>query len=544
MSRPDFDLVLSGALLHPMSGVASFSGSVGIRGDRIVAVENDLGDYSATKSIDARGMTLLPGFNDVHCHTTWFGLSLEEINCEELSSLDGLYGALTEAASSAPSGTWIIASRFNQASFGGLYPDISLLNTIAPHHPIFIRHASGHSCIVNTYALNLAGLNDGVGQEGGAVITDHNGEFTGVLEERAQERVQRLFLPQSQSSIVNALDRATSVYASEGVTSFTEAGIGGGWIGHSPIEVAAYQEAKETQQLHARAQLMIAMDVLHEITGHADDTISRGIDLGIRTGFGDDWVKIGPTKVFLDGSLLGLTAAVHDPFCHGPAGNVGYFQDDVDIMRQRILDSYASGWSIAAHAIGDRAVDLALELFSVAQARHGTRRVPNRIEHGGIITNAHLSRIAGLGVVVVPQPGFIQPFGAQMTSSLGQSRVELSYRAKSLLDAGITLPGGSDRPVADGRPLKNIQAYVERTYGEGLIYGPDERITVEQALHAYTRGSAVTTGESDNRGSIEPGKYADFVLLEHDPVAVAVDEISSIQVVQTIVGGRASFDRL
>ncbi|WP_241976248.1 amidohydrolase [Cryobacterium sp. TMT4-10] len=546
MSERKLDLLIRNATILTMDADRPAARSVGVSAGRIVAVGEELDGATADREVDAAGLTVLPGFNDVHCHTTWFGLSLTEVDLSVQSSMDDVYAALQRRAGESADGAWVVASGFNHQKFGGRYPDIDMLDAIAPRNPIYIRHNSGHSCIVNSTALGLAGfLAADYREEAGAVaVRDERGRFTGLLEERAQQAVQRLFLPYSQGSIVGAIDRATQVYATEGITSFTEAGIAGGWIGHSPLELGAYQTALETGVLRARAQLMVSLDALHEMSGHRDDNMTLGLDLGVRTGFGNDFLKIGPTKVFLDGSLLGLTAAMSEAYCAGVSDNHGYFQGDVEEMRQRILAAYRAGWSIAAHAIGDEAIDFALEVFEFAREAYGPRSVPNRIEHGGVITDAQLARLAAVGAVVVPQPGFVPAFGAEMARALGEERVHQSYRAASLIAAGIPLPGSSDRPVTSGTVLPNIQAFVERRYGGDQVYGPGERISVEASLRAYTLGSAEATGEAGLRGSIRPGKLGDFVFLDRNPLLSPVEEISDIAVMATVVGGTFIHDRL
>jgi len=514
--------------------------SIGVLNGMIIATGNDL-PFDAKEVIDLGDKTIFPGFNDAHCHTVWYGLSLGEIDCNQLSNLDDLYGALSAAAASLGEDDWVLASGFNQSRLGG-YPDIDKLNQICGNKPLFIRHTSGHSCIVNDVALEKAGL---VGQSsglGGAIVFDDNGKFTGLLEEKAQEDIQALFLPRSQSEIVQALDRATQNYAAEGITSFTEAGIGGGWIGHSDIEMAAYQSALAESSLHARAQLMPVSDSLHSISGNKVDSNSFGLDLGIRSGFGGDHLSIGPMKIFIDGSMLALTSAVTKPFETGKADNYGYFQAPEQLLTEKILSAAGSGWAVAAHAIGDRAVELALDSFEQAIAMHGAPPMPHRIEHGGIVSDEQLARSVALGVRVVSQPGFLPKLGAQMREAIG-SRSQISNRIKSYLDAGIEVAGSSDRPVANGAPMSVIQSFVERTDDNGEAFSPSERVDVLTALRCYTVGSAHVTGSWAKKGSLEPGKLADLVVLETDPASVQTVEISQIRINMTLLGGIKTFEK-
>ncbi|HEV7626888.1 MAG TPA: amidohydrolase family protein, partial [Streptomyces sp.] len=338
-------------------------------------------------------------------------------------------------------------------------------------------------------------------------------------------------------------------YLAEGITSFTEAGIGGGWIGQTPVELSAYQLALDTGRLHARAQLMIASDALHPLTAHPSDGITEGLDLGLRTGLGDDRLSVGPVKIFLDGSLLGRTAAVTEPFCGchdaGLSPGTGYFQEDPGTMADLVVAAHRAGWTVAAHAIGDRAVDLALDTYERAQREHPRTGVAHRIEHAGMVRPDQLGRFAKLGVVPVPQHNFLYAFGDAMAANLGADRMSWTYRMRSFLDLGLTVPGSSDRPVAPGAPLPAIEAMVRRLTDSGAPFEPGERVPAEAALRAWTVGSAQATGalgrppggSRGSKGRLRPGMLADFAVLDADPLRVAEDRIGSIEVLATAVGG-------
>ncbi|WP_081744981.1 amidohydrolase, partial [Arthrobacter sp. H14] len=381
---------------------------------------------------------------------------------------------------------------------------------------------------------------------GGAVLRDDYGKPTGVIEESAQALVQNLLLPYSVPQIVQALDAATTRYAAEGITSFTEAGIGGGWIGHSPIELQAYQTAHRTGRLKARAQLMPALDALHPLTAaaedmHGEDT-GRGLDLGLLAGFGDDWVSLGPVKVFLDGSLLGATAAVTEDYCGHPH-NTGYLLDDAESFRERVAGAYRTGWPIALHAIGDAAIDLATEIIIDCQDRYGPNALPNRIEHFGIARPDQLAPVAKAGIAVTPQAAFIGPLGDQFAHLVGPERESWLYRGRSLVDAGILVAGSSDLPVADNNVRRGMQSWVDRTTEKGRVLGgAGERLTPEEALRTYTDWAAQATGLSADRGTLRTGKLADFAVLSGSPLTTP--DIASLEVLATIVGGRFTYERV
>ena len=275
---------------------------------------------------------------------------------------------------------------------------------------------------------------------GGLVVTDADGRPTGLLQEQAQQLLNRLVLPYPVDTLVDAIERAGRVYLSQGITSVVEAGVGGGWIGKSPVEVAAYQRALDLGRLPVRVELMVAADVLHALHAHEDDGIVLGLDLGIRTGLGDDRLRIGPVKIFSDGSLIGHTCAMTEDFADTP-GERGYLQDDAAALRTRILDAHRSGWRVAAHAIGDAAIDLVLDAVEEAQRRWPRPDVRHRIEHFGVSRPDQVARAAALGVVPVPQGRFVGEIGDGMLRALGPERAGWAYRYRSLLDAGITPPG-------------------------------------------------------------------------------------------------------
>ncbi|WP_113718215.1 amidohydrolase [Arthrobacter dokdonensis] len=557
------DLILSNANVITMDPARPAAHTIGVLNGRIVALDDELRGLGAREHRDLNGATVTPGFNDSHCHTTWFGLGLAEIDLASARGLDEVYRRLEEAAGGTAAGQWLRATGFNHRDHGGAFPELAVMDRLTGDRPLYIRHTSGHMALANSASMRLAGVlaADFPDPDGGVICRDDAGHPTGLLQENAQQLIQNLILPYSQADIVEALDRGTTRYAQEGITSFTEAGVGGGWIGHSPAEFAAYQRARTAGSLHARAQLMPALDMLHPLAANPDDDFGLGLDLGICSGFGDEYLSLGPAKVFLDGSLFSETAALTEDYCghaHGPAGPAiagvegtrearrrGYFQADPRQMRDRILGAYRSGWSIAAHAIGDRAVDLALDVLTEAVRRYGPPSIPNRIEHASLTRPEHLPKLKAADIAVTPQSSFFAPMGDAMTASLGTERARYAYRARSFIDAGILMPGSSDRPVADGNVLAGIQAYVDRRTASGQIFGsPDERITAYQALAAYTSVAARATGFGATKGNIAPGMLADFAILSDSPLSVPTQEIAGIKVRATVVGGTFTNDRL
>jgi predicted amidohydrolase YtcJ len=523
--------------------------AVVITGGRIEAVTEDAAGLRAAQVVDLGGATVLPGFNDAHNHMLGFGMSLAEVDLRSppIGSLDELYAAIAARAATTAPGDWVVGTGYDQNKVGA-HPHRDALDRAAPGRKVWLRHTSGHMCVVNTDVMAALGI-DAVAIEvpGGRVATDPDGRPNGLLEERAQALIGPLVYPYPLAELSEAIARAAEVYLSEGITSCTEAGIGGGWIGHSPVELAAYQGVRDQDRLGVRVELMVAAEVLHALGAHPDDGLNLGLDLGIRTGFGDDWLRIGAVKIFSDGSLVGRTAAVHDPYA-GPDGypdpgaGCGYLQADAADLQATIIAAHRSGWQVATHAIGDRAIDVALDAYASALAQYPRRDPRHRIEHFAVTQPAQVLRAAELGVVAVPQGRFASELGDGMLAAVGPGRQDWLYRQRSLIEAGMVLPGSSDRPVVTGTPLLGIADMVNRRTASGAPFNPAEAITVAQALYAYTAGSAYASHLEHVKGSIIAGQLADLVVLSEDPTAVSPDRIGGLQVLATLVGGRCRYD--
>jgi predicted amidohydrolase YtcJ len=531
------DLLLVNANVLTIDPGRPRAGAVAVSGGRIAGVyDADVTpEITARNVADLNGATLLPGFHDVHNHMIGFGLALTEVDLR-VTSLDALYERVEEHAAATPEGAWVVGSGYDQTKTGG-HPHRDALDKAAPGRRVWLKHTSGHMCVVNSLVLADLGIDDTAPSvDGGRVTADDTGRPTGLLEERAQELVGRLTHPYPVATLADAIARAGEQYLREGITSVTEAGIGGGWIGHSPAELAAYQAARDGGRLPVRVELMVASEVLHAVGAHQDDGIELGLDLGIRTGFGDDWLRLGPMKIFTDGSLVGRTAAMSAPY-EGEPDNSGYLQADAAELTATIVAAHRAGWRVAAHAVGDRAIDVALDAFETADAKYPGQDPRHRIEHFAAARPDQVMRAAERGVVAVPQGRFSTELGDGMMAAVGPQRHSWLYRLRSLLAAGMVLPGSSDRPVAAGAPLLGIHDMVNRRAASGAPFNADEAVTIEQALRAYTYGSAYASKAEHLKGTIEPGKLADFVVLSEDPTAVSPDRIAGLQVLATVVGG-------
>ena len=531
------DLKLVNARIRTVDDIHPHATTLGVLAGRIVGLDAAVRDLPARTTLDCRGAVVVPGFGDAHNHMAWFGQSLDEVDLAPARSPSDVHDAVAQRAAELPADAWVVGSGYDDTVMGA-HPRRDALDRAAGGRPVWLKHRSGHMSVVSSEVLRRCGVLGGHAAEpdGGVVVRDDDGSPTGLLQERAQELVTGLVMPYPVEELARALGRASTVYASEGLTHVVEAGIGRGLIGRSPVEAAAYQLARERGALRTRVELMVAADNLHPLHAHPDDGISTGIDLGLRSGFGDAWLRLGPMKIWLDGSLVGRTAAVTEPLCgHDHLG--GIYQDAPEDMHRRVVDAHRAGWRIAAHAIGDAAVDLALDAIEEAQRTAPRPEARHRIEHAAVVRDDQLLRFAELGVTPVPQAHFLHAIGDTMAQALGPERTPWLYRHGSFLKHGLRVPGSSDRPVAAGAPLLGMQSMVERLSRDGQVLGADERVGAEQALRAYTLDAAWASHDEHRRGSLTPGKHADFVLLSDDPVETAGNRIAAIDVLATFVAG-------
>ena len=542
--RPD--LIIDSANIITVDGQRPRAGSLAIAGDRIVAVgaTAEFAD-SGAPVIDLGGRTVVPGFNDAHNHMGPFGASLNEVPLHPtvVRSVEEVVAAIGTRTASTPAGVWVVGTGYDDNKLAERHhPTRYELDAVSPDHPVLLNHTSGHFCVVNTAAMRLARVGEVAVPEGGVVATGEDGAPNCLLEEQAQTLVRGLLHPRSVADMVVNLGAASDRYLSEGITSAQEAGVGGILGTSEPMELAAYQQARRSGRLRIRVTLMPSVETLHHLDHHDADNEPLALDLGLHSGFGDEWLKIGPVKIFADGSLIGRTAAMFDDFEAEP-GNNGYFQMDEAKLHDLIIRAHRSGWQVATHAIGDRAVASVLDAYAQAQEQSPRADTRHRIEHCGLCRAEDVARIAALGVIPVPQGRFISEIGDGMARAIG-ARLPDCYRQRSFLDAGIVVPGSSDRPVVNGSPLLGIHDLVNRRTSDGAPFNPDEALTVDEALRAYTWSSAYATFDESIKGSLEVNKLADLAVLSADITTIDPAAIAETEVEATMVGGRFEHDTI
>jgi len=507
--------------------------ALAVRDGKIVAVgsDDDLDPLIGprTQVTDLEGGTVVPGFHDAHCHILLFGLSLVEVNARVAANIAQVIESVAGHVQRAAAGQWIRGGGYNENKLAERrHPTRADLDPVSPHNPVFLSHISGHMAVANSRALALAGITrDTPDPAGGVIERDEHGEPTGLLKETAQELIKKILPPYTLAETKAALAAAGKQMASEGITSAQDAWAG--WI--APEEFRAYQEATAEGTLPQRIRLMVDVERLTVKNGRFD------FGFGLHTGFGNERLKLGAIKLFLDGSLIGRTAALSAPYANAP-DTCGLLVKSKDTIRAQVAMAHRGGWQVAMHAIGDRAIEAGLDAIEVAMGADAARFRP-RLEHCGILRRDLIERLRRLGVVIVTQPRFIFELGDGFRAALGEERLRLTYPMASL--RGLPVAFSSDRPVVDGAPLLGIQAAVTQRTASGAVYVAEEAITVEQALRWYTLGAAYSVFEENERGWLTPGTWADLVVLATDPLRTEPDRLLDVRVVRTVIGGETVY---
>lgn len=543
------DTIFRRGNIHTMDPARPRASAVAMLAGRIVAVGDDdlVDNLQAAQVIDLGGRTVVPGFNDAHNHMLFYGGTLTSLNLASppMRTVADICAAVRERAAQTPEGGWIIGSKYDQNKLAERrHPTAQELDAVAPKHRVWLRHTSGHMCTVNSMVLaDIAGKPV---PSGGVVEEGPDGRRTGLVQEQAQALVSGLVYPLSVDAMVDMIALANRNYLAEGVTSATEAGVGAALVLHSPIELRAWQEARRRGVLNVRTNLLMGVEMLHHVEHAVDEEAPFGLDGGLSSGMGDEWLRIGGVKIFSDGSLIGRTAAMFEPF-YGDDGNecgCGFFQTEPDVLRRLIIDAHRSGWQVGTHAIGDRAVSTVLDCYEEAQRLYPRAGTRHRIEHCGVMGVGLLDKVKALGVVPVPQGRFVNEIGDGMKRALGAHRTPDAYRQRSFLERGIPLPGSSDRPVVNGAPLLGIHDMVNQRTSAGEPFVPEEALSVQQAVHAFTVGSAYAAYEEHYKGTLAPGMLADLVVLGADIFSIDRDGIGETSVDATVVGGQILHDRI
>jgi len=500
-----------------------------------------------TQVRDLKGMTVVPGFIESHNHTLMFGLGLDAIDLTQVGSIEEVLRLVRERASRQKDGTWITGVGYNQNELKEKrHPTCQDLDRAAPRHLVSLRHTSAHGIVVNSPALAKAGITkDRPDPEGGKIAKDANsGELTGLLFESPAMKLVEDHMPKpTLQGLVAALGNANQRLLSEGITSAMDASVGGNDI---PLQVAAYQEAVERGILKVRHNLAIWSEAVFDYTRFEEslkEAQSRLLGLGIRSGLGNEKLRIGPFKIIVDGAFSTVTAVTYEPYGVDPNDRgCGVLVIEREKLTRLASLAHGLGWQLSIHGIGDRAIDICLDAFEAALKSQPRKDARPRLEHSTMVLPRMFDRIRKLGVIPILQPGFIWELGDNWLRQLGKEKCAQFKPFRTLLDNQILMAFSSDRPVVSGAPLLGIHSAVNQKTRTGQDYAPDQRITPEEALTCYTLNGAYAAFEEKNKGSVEVGKLADLAILAQDPTRVEPRGIKDIPIAATMVGGELCYE--
>ena len=511
------DLVLVNGNVITMNPSAPSAQAVAMRKGKIVAVDTDskvqewIGGQ--TKTVDLKGRTVVPGFNDAHSHIMSLGRKSSELDLRYASSIESIQRRLRNKAEATQKGKWIFGRGWDQDRLKEKrYPTRWELDEAAPDNPVFLTRVCGHVGVANSRALELARLGRKRTVSLGEFVDrdPKTGEPTGLVKEKAVDLICSMPEP-SERDLLEACTSALSEAAKVGLTSVT-------CITSSSSEVQALQKLEEQDRLPLRVYVMVPIECLGNFR-------NRQVD--------DPFLKVKCVKIFADGSLGARTAALAEPYADEPS-TTGILYYNLDQLKRLVKEADEAGFQIAVHVIGDQASTQTLQAFEDAVGKQRVAKHRHRIEHASVLNPDLIKRTKALGLLATIQPHFVVS-DFWIPERLGPERTRWTYAFKSLIENGVLVAASSDAPVEPLNPLLGIWAAVTRELS------PQERLSVMEALRAYTLGAAYFSFEEDIKGSIEVGKYADLTILSHDPLKVEPDKIKDIKVEMTIVGGKAVY---
>lgn len=503
--------------------------AVAIRDGRIAAVGTsaDLlaGVNGRARKIDLGGRTIVPGFNDAHAHIWKIGhLLTSMLDLRRTASVAEIVDGVRRFDERLPQDRWLLGRGYNEAALHERRPPTRHdLDRASPSRPVVLTRTCGHIYATNSAALAQAGITrDTEAPVGGVIERDAQGEPTGLLHETAMGLVNKAMPPPTSDDYEAMIVAALRHQLSLGITSSSDCGV-------SPQLLSVYRAVDAKDGLPSRVNVMPLRRV---------DGVPEPVPLPER--FVSDKLRVDTVKFLADGGLSGATAALSVNYRHAPVKGVLRF--DREELEALCRETHAGGWRIATHAIGDVAIDLMLDIYE-SLGPH-PRGLAHRIEHFGLPSAAQLARAAALGVIAAPQTIFIHSLGRNFRAYIPDAFLPRTYPIRAMVDAGVRIALSSDAPVVeDDNPLVGMMAAVTRRDNEGQLIAPEQAITIDEALSGYTTGGAVATGDESNRGSIEPGKWADLAVLSDNPLSVKPEALPSVRVDMTLVGGTIAYER-
>ena len=506
-----------------------FVQAMAIKGDVILGVgsNDEMFVYRGinTNVEELWGQFITPGFIDSHVHFLQGGMNLASVQLRDAKTPEEFASRIGEFAKTVPAGTWILGGDWDHENWGGELPHRDWIDELTPDHPVYITRLDGHMSLANSKVLELAGIsNDVADVDGGSIVRDPDGRLTGIFKDNAESLIYPHIPESSEAEVDRSLKMAMEYVASNGVTS----------VHDMSAELDGIKRARESGSLITRYYGVFPLRQWERVKTMVDEQ-----------GKGDEWIKIGGLKGFVDGSLGSHTAAFHEPYTDTP-GDSGFFVSTEDDLYTWTKSADEAGLQVMIHAIGDKANGFLLDNFARIQEENGPKDRRFRIEHAQHIAPDDIQRFADLEVIASMQPYHAIDDGRWAERVIGPERIKTTYAFKSLLDAGAVVAFGSDWFVAPPTPLEGIYAAVTRQTlddenPDGWV--PEQKVTVEDALTTYTQSAAYASFEEDIKGTLEAGKLADYVIIDRDLTEIDPAEIRFARIMKTVVGGKTVYSR-
>lgn len=538
------DLILTGATVHTMNATDLTATAIAISNGRIVGVGSDdeirsIAGPSTTEE-HLPGMTIIPGLIDAHNHLLSTGRMLQQVQLYDCRSIADITSRIDMAARNASPGTWVVGRGWDESLLAEhRHPNRSDLDPVSHGHPVVI-HRVWNKLVANSEAMRRAGISRESPDPpadvaySGSFDRDEAGEPTGLFRDRAKALITDHIPAADENAEIAAIATACRAYNTVGLTGVAEPGL-------TPSETRAYQQAARQRQLTVRTDMLLAA------WGFGAASLESGLkdrfrDLGLRGGFGDDLLRLEGIKFMPDGGVGDRTARMFAPYLNDPHNRGQWVVDPVELP-QLIGWVHDLGFSIDTHTCGDEAQQVVVEAYAAAQTRNPQPFLRHRVHHAYFPTARTLKLMARHHIPAVVSNPFITNLGESFVVSLGEERASTVMPMRTYLDNGVLLAGSSDSHVSDYNPWIGMYAATTRKTVTGRVLGTSERITAREALRAYTIGGAYVTGREKRTGSLEPGKLADLVLLESDPLTLPLDALREVRPLATMLSGRWVFDR-
>ena len=535
-TKPSADLIIRNARVWTVDRDHPEAEAVAILGDRIVAVganqDVDAWRGTNTKTIDAAGNRLLPGFNDAHVHFMSGGSQLDNVQLNDATSPQEFARRIAERAAKTSKGEWLLGGDWDETKWSpAQLPAKELIDPVTSGTPVAVSRYDGHMILVNSLALKAAGITAQTPDpDGGVIVHDAQGSPTGALMDAAADLVFKVIPQPTHAQRRHAIERAFGHAASLGVTSVQD-------MNPDYADIAIYSELLGEGKLTTR---IYAAPLIPQVDDQAK--------IGIRHAFGGPYLRLGALKSYADGSLGSATAYFFEPFNDQP-NNHGLLSDGmhpISLMRDRMMKGDAAGLQLCTHAIGDAGISAILDIYAEIEKAHGPSDRRWRIEHAQHMAAKDFDRFAQLHVIASVQPYHAIDDGRWAERRIGHDRASRTYAFRSFLNHGVKLALGTDWNVAPLNPMLTLYAATTRATLDGKNPGgwfPEQKLTIKEAIEAYTIGSAYAEFQENDKGSIAPGKLADMVLLSDDVLAIDPVKIRDVKVLKTWVGGKLVYEQ-